>query len=73
MSRLRPVEARRLVAFLQRQGYVVVGQSGSHVKLRRGDSVLVVPAHARSPVKAGLVLKILKQAGLDPHAALDDL
>jgi predicted RNA binding protein YcfA (HicA-like mRNA interferase family) len=74
VSRLRPVEARRLLAFLTARGFRVVGQTGSHVKLRGGDGrLLVVPCHARRPVKAGLVFRILKQAGLDPHEALDSL
>ncbi|HUR26507.1 MAG TPA: type II toxin-antitoxin system HicA family toxin [Candidatus Thermoplasmatota archaeon] len=72
-ERLRPVEARRLVSFLIKQGFAIIGQTGSHLKLRRGNEMLVVPMHARQPVKPGLVLKILKQAGVDPHAALDDL
>lgn len=73
MSRLRPIEARRLISYLRKQGFALVGQTGSHVKLRRGPLLLVVPAHARQPVKAPLVLKLLKQAGLDPHRALDEL
>lgn len=74
MTRLRPIEARRLLTFLARHGFQTVSQSGSHVKLRRDDGVtLVVPFHARRPVKAGLVFKILKQAGVDPHTAMDEL
>ncbi|MHB1260757.1 MAG: type II toxin-antitoxin system HicA family toxin [Thermoplasmatota archaeon] len=74
MSRLRPIDARRLVKFLVRHGFHVAGQSGSHVKLKRGDgTMLVIPMHARNPVKPGLVLKVLKQAGFDPHATLDEI
>lgn len=73
MSRLRPVEARKVVRLLARHGFQVVGQAGSHLKMRRDDVLLVIPMHASRPVKAGLVRKLLKQAGLDPHSALDDL
>lgn len=73
MSRLRPIPARRLIAYLGNQGFAAIAQTGSHLKMRRGNVTLVIPVHARQPVKAGLVLKILKQAGLDPHAALDEL
>ncbi|HUR64515.1 MAG TPA: type II toxin-antitoxin system HicA family toxin [Candidatus Thermoplasmatota archaeon] len=61
MSRLRPIEARRLVRALEQLGYRRVRQSGSHLKLRHPDGrTLVVPVHAAKPVKAG----ILRQAGL---------
>ena len=73
MSRLRPVEARRLVAFLLKQGFVRVGQTGSHCKLRRDAVLVVIPVHARHPVKAGIVLRVLKQAGVDPHKAMEEL
>lgn len=73
MSRLRPIEARRLIAFLVKQGFHAIGQTGSHVKLKRaGGAMLVVPRMPDAPSNRP-VLKILKQAGLDPHLALDNI
>lgn len=50
MGRLRVVSAREVVGFLVDQGFVVVGQRGSHFKLRRlgpgGEKqTLVIPNH----------------------------
>ena len=53
----------RVVRALQRLGFAVTGRKGSHVKLRRGESVVVVPQH--SEVSPGTMRSILKQAGID--------
>lgn len=66
MSGLRPVPARIVIRFLESRGFVVVGQRGSHVKLRNAHNVtVVVPHHPGRDVKIGLLHKILKEAGLD--------
>jgi len=58
---------------LQRDGWVVVRQRGSHVRLQKHlqDEVLklVVPAHR--PVKRTTLAHILKQARLDADAFLE--
>ena len=64
MSRLGSVKPREFVRKLQRAGYIVDHQTGSHLILRHlsGDR-LVVPMHARE-MKHGLLVALLKQAGL---------
>jgi len=56
----------RLVRALARDGWVVVRQRGSHVRLQRqrGDRVqkLTVPAH--KPLKRSTLAHLLKAAGL---------
>ncbi|HEX8294727.1 MAG TPA: type II toxin-antitoxin system HicA family toxin [Chthoniobacteraceae bacterium] len=47
---------------LQRLGFVVRRQTGSHLILRREHRTVVVPQHR--PVKPGTLLGILEQAGL---------
>ena len=65
MARPPQVNARRLLAALQRAGFEVRRQTGSHVILRHPESkrMAVVPQHpgALSPE---LTISILKQAGL---------
>ena len=47
---------------LQKLGFVVVRQKGSHVMLRRGSTGCVVPNHRE--LKLGTLSGILKQAGV---------
>jgi predicted RNA binding protein YcfA (HicA-like mRNA interferase family) len=58
------VSGRLLIKALEVEGWEVVRQRGSHVRLRRvGGSVLVVPVHAE--LKKGTLGRILREAGLD--------
>ncbi len=65
------VSGARLVAALQRVGYRVVRQKGSHVRLRadggEGRKPITVPLHRE--IKAGLLRAILRDADL----SADDL
>jgi len=45
---------------MRRLGFEEVGQRGSHVKLRRGDVVCIVPLHPE--IKRGTLAGILRQA-----------
>ncbi len=51
--------------------FEVVGQRGSHVRLRRpgSDPFVIVPVHAGKIIGAGLLAAILEQAGV----GVDDL
>ena len=62
MPKLPVVSGREAVRTLERLGFVVVRQRGSHLVLRRGASGCVVPNH-REP-KTGTLTGILKQAGV---------
>lgn len=62
MPRLPPVSGRELIQALERLGFRQTGQSGSHVKLRRGSAVCIVPLHRE--VKKGTLAGILRQAEL---------
>ncbi len=59
---------------LQRDGWTVVRQRGSHVRLqkRAGLDVLKLTVPAHKPLKRSTLSHILKQAGLDV-ARLRDL
>jgi len=70
-----------VIAALQRLGFRVVRQKGSHVVLRRmiqqvsGEEVsvsCVVPMHRRD-LAVGTLSSVLKQAGLDVETFLDAL
>lgn len=52
----------KCVAALERLGFTVVRQRGSHVVMRREDRGCVVPLHRE--LKVGTLRGILKQAGV---------
>tara|TARA_Y100000031_G_C8043537_1_gene302831 strand:+ start:323 stop:544 length:222 start_codon:yes stop_codon:yes gene_type:complete len=63
MSKLPVISGRKVLKILLKQGYVLVSQKGSHVKLRKEGNTIIVPLH-RKPLKKGTLLSILDQAGL---------
>lgn len=56
---------KEMIRYLKKSGFEVIGQNGSHVKLRNSEigRTVIVPYHA-SELKKGLEQAILKQAGL---------
>ncbi len=57
----------KIVHALQRDGWVVVRQRGSHIRLQKHlpDETLKLTVPAHSPVKRSTLSHILKQARLD--------
>ena len=62
MPKLPVVSGVEAVRALERLGFVMARQRGSHIVLRRGASGCVVPNHRE--LKAGTLNGILKQAGV---------
>jgi predicted RNA binding protein YcfA (HicA-like mRNA interferase family) len=65
MPKLPVVSGKETIKKLERAGYAVVRQKGSHVRLRSdqpGAIPITVPLH--NEIKQGLLLQILKDAGL---------
>ena len=56
---------REMVKYLRKNGFEIVSQNGSHVKMRNVETgrQTVIPYHGPS-LKKGLEQAILKQAGL---------
>ena len=59
----RDVSGESLCRALARMGYVRMGQTGSHVKLKNGSRTVTVPAHAS--IAPGTLANILRQANVD--------
>jgi predicted RNA binding protein YcfA (HicA-like mRNA interferase family) len=57
----------KIIRALQRNGWTVVRQRGSHIRLQKrvGDEVLKLTVPAHRPVKRSTLSRILKQARLD--------
>ena len=62
MPKLPVISAVEAIKALERLGFTVVRQRGSHMVLRRGSSGCVVPNHRE--LKVGTLSGVLKQAGV---------
>lgn len=72
MPKLPVVSGAETIRALERLGFVVARQRGSHIVLRKGATGCVVPNHRE--IKVGTLRGILKQADVSTNefiAALD--
>jgi len=73
MSKVPSLSYEKVINALRRNGWVVVRQRGSHIRLhkRTADETLklIVPAHR--PIKKSTLAHILKQANLSLETFLD--
>jgi predicted RNA binding protein YcfA (HicA-like mRNA interferase family) len=58
-----PVSGKETVRRLRKLGWEVVGQNGSHIKMRKGKRRTTVPVHANKSLKLGLLRTIERQTG----------
>ena len=60
-----PITSREMIKKLQKHGFIIISQNGSHVKLKNPDTgkQVIVPYHNQD-LKKDLEQAILKQAGL---------
>lgn len=62
MAKLPQLTANELIKILQKTGFKILRQSGSHVFLRHDDGrTTVVPNHPGEKLDRGLLLKIIKK------------
>ncbi|MBU6198516.1 MAG: type II toxin-antitoxin system HicA family toxin [Xanthomonadaceae bacterium] len=71
MPSLPHVSGSEIVRALERLGFVVARQRGSHMVLRRGTAGCVVSNHRE--VKVGTLAGVLKQAGLTTEEFINAL
>ena len=66
MSEIPSLSYLKIVNALQRAGFIVVRQRGSHIRLekRTGDEVLKITIPAHRPVKRSTLSIILKSASM---------
>ena len=65
------VSGAEAVRALQKIGFVVLRQKGSHVMLRRGAAGCVVPQHRE--LKIGTLSGLVKQAGISADEFIEAL
>jgi len=71
MPKLPVVSGADVIRALERLGFVVTRQRGSHVMVRRGSSGCVVPNHRE--LKTGTLAGILRQAGVSAEEFIEAL
>jgi predicted RNA binding protein YcfA (HicA-like mRNA interferase family) len=71
MPKIPRIGSRECLSALQRMGFTIVRQRGSHIVLRRGSSGCVVPNHKE--IRVGTLSGILKQAGVSVDDFLKNL
>ena len=71
MPKLPRVSGAQVVRALERLGFAVARQRGSHIVMRRGTSGCVVPNHRE--LKTGTLAGVLKQAGVSVEELLSAL
>ena len=65
MPPLPLLDARKVIKALEKAGFEVIRQKGSHVRLRHTDGrVATVPVHKGQEIGRGLLRKILRDADL---------
>ena len=65
MPKLKIVSGKKLIAFLETQGFVVTRQVGSHKVLVRKEMTVVVPLHGGKDLGRGLISAILREANIE--------
>lgn len=61
MVSLPTVNAQQIIKILQKLGFKITRQKGSHIRLKHGDDrVVTVPVHSGKNLGKGLLLKILR-------------
>jgi len=73
VSKVPSLAYHQIIRALQRDGWTVVRQRGSHIRLQKriGDEVLKLTVPAHRPVKSSTLAHILKQARLELERFLD--
>ncbi len=71
MPKMPVVNARDCIKALQKAGFYIARQKGSHITLRRDDPKgrVTVPNH--NPIKPGMLNRIIKDAGLTLQQFID--
>ncbi|MCX7976467.1 MAG: type II toxin-antitoxin system HicA family toxin [Bellilinea sp.] len=73
MSKVPSLTYQQIIRALQKDGWTVVRQRGSHIRLQKriGDELLKLTVPAHKPVKRSTLGHILKQARLSLDDFLD--
>lgn len=69
MPKLPVISGKDMIRALEKDGFLIVRQKGSHISLQKGIQKTVVPIH--DELAKGTLLGILKQCGLTKEDLID--
>jgi predicted RNA binding protein YcfA (HicA-like mRNA interferase family) len=55
---------KSIIHVLESNGWIIIRQTGSHVRMGKGDSRTTVPVHGKKDVKKGTLANIERQTGV---------
>ncbi len=58
-----PISGKKIIKLLKKCGWEIVSQTGSHVKIKKGSKIAIVPVHGNKDIPKGTVKNIEKQTG----------
>jgi len=66
LPKISPINSNRLIKILEKEGFKVIRQRGSHVILINQEKTrIVIPIHPGKDIKPGLRRAILREAGIN--------
>ena len=73
MAKVPSISYIKVINALQRAGFIVVRQKGSHVRLqkRADDEIIKITVPAHKPIKRSTLFHIIKSAGLTVDEFID--
>jgi predicted RNA binding protein YcfA (HicA-like mRNA interferase family) len=71
VHKLPSISGKKVIRSLNKMGFIIVRQRGSHVFMQRGDASTTVPLN--NPVKKSTLKSILNQAGISLEEFLEYL
>jgi len=74
LPKIRPLPPQKLIKILEKTGFKIIRQKGSHVIMINDKGTrIVIPVHPGKDVKPGLIRAIIKEAGLSREEFLKNL
>jgi predicted RNA binding protein YcfA (HicA-like mRNA interferase family) len=75
MPKLPHPSAEEIIRLLSRNGFLIVGRKGSHIRLKKKAQaetrIVIVPNHGE--IAPGTLLSIIRQSGIDREEFLKQL
>ncbi|MBI5324788.1 MAG: type II toxin-antitoxin system HicA family toxin [Ignavibacteriae bacterium] len=75
MSEYPELSYKQIISALQRLGFIVIRQKGSHIRLQKRvlDKIIKITVPAHKPVNPNTLRQLLKQSGIDIQTFKDNL
>ena len=71
MPKIPPISPNKLIKILEKEGFKVIRQKGSHViMINSKKNRIVIPVHPGKDIKPGLIRAILREAGISREKLL---